>query len=298
MLTGSKRSDSIERGFTLVELLVVIAIIAVLISLLLPALAKARSSANQVQCASNERQIGIVVGFFSQNFDGRFPGSGAVTNGASTSSVQWETLLNELYFNDWTGKTIHIPSVRESGGTAQPGELTCPNIDINPSGANDNRRTYVANVYLLGGPSWTVNAGLSPPTAGTYGITQQPTLISSSSTSTGVFFCLGAKLALFQDPSTKFMVLETEASRDFANPSSRKAPYSTVPNYVNDGSANNLPWSSIGGEYSFRHGNARLMNVLFVDGHVETVGATASGVIDPRFNQNNLAYEPYPSAVD
>ncbi|HVU63805.1 MAG TPA: type II secretion system protein, partial [Phycisphaerales bacterium] len=55
-------------GFTLVELLVVIAVIAVLIALTLPALGKARAAAQQAVCLSNQRQIGVALGLYAEQY--------------------------------------------------------------------------------------------------------------------------------------------------------------------------------------------------------------------------------------
>jgi prepilin-type N-terminal cleavage/methylation domain-containing protein len=62
-----------RRAFTLVELLVVIGIIAVLISILLPTLNRARAAASRTQCLSNQRQLMTAVAMYQNRFRGALP---------------------------------------------------------------------------------------------------------------------------------------------------------------------------------------------------------------------------------
>ncbi len=67
------QSVTAERGFTLIELLVVIAIIALLVGILLPALANARKSAQQVKCLSQVRQTGLAMTQYANDQKNWYP---------------------------------------------------------------------------------------------------------------------------------------------------------------------------------------------------------------------------------
>src|ERR1700753_3578344 len=100
------------RAFTLIELLVVIAIIAILAAILFPVFAQAREKARQTTCLSNEKQIGLGIMQYVQDYDETYPQS---TDGAY---VQWYNMIQpyikngELYQGESYGRggVFHCPS--------------------------------------------------------------------------------------------------------------------------------------------------------------------------------------------
>lgn len=157
-------------AFTLVELLVVIAIIAMLVTLLLPAVQAARESARRTQCINNLKQLGIALFSFESAF-GTFPSGSPQTFGGNSGYLSPQAQILSQIEENAVGQLIDpnrgpFEEPNYSAAASQPAIFLCPSDTQPISGQTDMGWTnYHVNcgtwVFLRGwdgafGPNYEV----------------------------------------------------------------------------------------------------------------------------------------------
>jgi len=116
----ARRTTGRGRGFTLIELLVVIAIIALLISLLLPAISQVRRQAKRTVCLSNKKQVFTTLAAYATDSDGSFPQMRSAWFGAAehVAAESLDPLVNDY---NLMSEVLKCPTV-----DADPGRVSWP----------------------------------------------------------------------------------------------------------------------------------------------------------------------------
>jgi len=138
-----------KRGFTLIELLVVIAIIAILAAILFPVFAKVREKARQTSCLSNEKQLGLALVQYNEDYDEKWPqGSSSTGAGTVTAGFGW---IGTIYPYVKSTGLLKCPDDSTTGGTV--GGINYSPVSYgfnsNAAGTSDAQFTAPASTVAL-----------------------------------------------------------------------------------------------------------------------------------------------------
>jgi prepilin-type N-terminal cleavage/methylation domain-containing protein/prepilin-type processing-associated H-X9-DG protein len=148
--SAAKENDALDRapdplstaGFTLIELLVVVAIIALLLAVMVPSYAKARKQTRRVLCLSNQRQIGLAMHAYGQDYRGSFP-IAQYPDAAHLALVAWDTIT---YAADPRNAKPGLIWQYAAGGQVQQ----CPSYKGGSNTSGDPYTGYNYNTTYIG----------------------------------------------------------------------------------------------------------------------------------------------------
>ncbi len=164
------RGPGVPRAFTLVELLVVIAIIAILASLLLPALSSAKARAQRLKCTAQMKQLGLGLALWVGDHNDQFPPT-AYSTGDYQYQLSWDDYIHRNIGGTASDSDVDLGiSGSVSDASTIPKVLKCPadriQIGINYAPFT-KRRTYAMN---WAGPMFILPTKTSPLPQPNFGV--------------------------------------------------------------------------------------------------------------------------------